>query len=633
MVTVENAHEKYLKLQEPRVNWSEATKNVLDQYDGILDALQKEAIQNAWDAIAEDPKDWRIEIRCIPDEQKLEIEDFGTTGIVNWEYYKSLWYSEKMTQKGKGGSRGQGKFVLVAAGRYMITETIVDGKYKVVYTNNDAKFDDDEERVVKIANRKLDHPGTLVTVYGTRPDFQKEFEDHKKMIKLIQLTWWKIIQDRGATIIYKVGTKEYKVRSLQKPHYTTHKSFPDKAAKYKVKDKHGQVIEAKGVLTDINFYYNKGSDLPTEFRGKVAITVNGQTIEWWEPSSIPPPHNNRFFGTVEAEYLRDAEQPNHSKFKRDHDAWKVTKTALEALVQEFLQPMYEKETAVDKQSLKEAMMAEELLNRAFLEGFGDIDPVGEIPKETRKREKYNDVYIRYLLLDHREYSRGDTVVAKCVVANALDENRENYTVQYAVIDPDGSKICEYEHKELLFGPKEEIEFEFKCELPKNVSKGTYVSGLFVKNAAGEIVHEIAKKFEVEPEPVKEEPKELELEELKKDKDKEKKKVPIRVNLKLGVFKDGKLVRYFPAPVNIIYVNYKHETIEFIRKSVPKALVYHLVVISGEELVRLRYKSLIDSAEESGETLSPEKMKQTIDELVGRTQELGRWVGKKLMVTK
>jgi hypothetical protein len=57
------------------------------------------------------------------------------------------------------------------------------------------------------------------------------------------------------------------------------------------------------------------------------------------------------------------------------------------------------------------------------------------------------------------------------------------------------------------------------------------------------------------------------------------------------------------------------------------------VISGEELIRLRYKNLIDSAEESGETLSPEKMKQTIDEIVVRTQELGRWVGKKLMVTK
>lgn len=625
-------HEKLLKLQEPRVNWTEATKNVLDQYDGILDAVQKESIQNAWDATAGDPKNWRIEIRYLPEKGQLEIEDFGTTGIEKWEYYKSLWYSEKVTQRGKGGSRGQGKFALVAAGRYMITETIVDGKYRVVYTNHDAKFDDDEERVSKIANRKLEHAGTLVTAYGIRPDFQKEFEDHKKMIKLIQLTWWKIIQDKGATIIYKVGNKEFEVRPMEKPHCTTQKSFPDKTVKYKIKDKNGETVDVKGTITDIDFYYNKGSDVPAEFRGKVAITVNGQTIEWWEPSSIPPPHNNRFFGSVEAEYLRDAEQPNHSKFKRDHDAWKVTRTDLEALVQEFLQPMYEKETAVDKQSLKEAILAEELLNRAFLEGFDDIDPVGEVPKQTRKREKYSDVFIRQLLLDHREYNRGDAVLAKCVIANPLEESRENYSTQYAILAPDGSKICDYEHRELTFGPKEEMEFTFKCELDKKCAKGTYVAGLFVRNSKVEVAHEIAKKFEVEPEPEKTKTSEEELEEYKKDKEKDKKEVPIRVNLKLGVFKDGKLVRYFPPPANIVYINYKHETIEFIRKHVPKALVYHLVVASGEELIRLKYKSRVDDAEESGESFSPEKMKQTIDELVERTQELGRWIGKKLMVS-
>jgi len=621
------APEKYLDLKEPRVNWSQATKAVLDQYDGILDAVQKEAIQNAHDAMAGDSRLWRIEIRYIPEEKRLEIEDFGTTGIEEWEYYKSLWFSEKALQKGKGGSRGQGKFVLVAAGQYMITETIAGGKYRIVYTDRNARYDDNENNVLKIVKRQLHHPGTMITVYGIRPEFHDEFMDYNSMLRRIQLTWWKIIEKEKAKIVYSMGSKIFQVPPLKRPSFTVQKNFGNIGVKYNTKNDEGNVIEKTGTITDINFYYNKGGELPSEFRGKVAIIVNGQTIEWWEPS-IAPPHNNRFYGMLEAEYLRDAEQPNHSKFMRDHDAWKITRSHLDDLVNRFLKPMYEKETAVDKQSLREAMMAEELLNRAFLEGFADIDPLGEVPKKTRNREKYTDVYIRYFLLDHREYNRGDTVLAKTVVASAADEKRENYSVQFTVIDPNGSKICDAEHTGLTFKIKAEKEFEFKCELSNDSLKGIYVAGMFVKDAAGNVVHQNTKKFEIEPDFVDEEKKKLKdpLEQKKE----ETKKVPIRVNLKLGVFDDGRLVRYFPPPTNVIYVNYKHGIIDYIRRTSPKTLVYHLVVAAGEELIRLRYRGLVDSTEESGEELSSDKVKQTVDEILIRSQELGKWTGMKLM---
>ncbi len=621
------AVEKYLDLKEPRVNWSQATKVVLDQYDGILDAVQKEAVQNAHDAMSGPVTNWRTEIRYLPDEQKLEIEDFGTTGIVQWEYYKSLWFSEKAFQKGKGGSRGQGKFVLVAAGQYMITETVVKGKYRILYTDRNARYDDNENNVLKVVKRKLHHPGTLITVYGLRPDFQNDFADYNGMIRYIQLAWWKIIQDENAKISYRVGDRIYQIPPLRKPPFTVQKKFADISVQYVAKDSDGKPVEKKGTVTDINLYYNKGSDVPAEFRGKIAITVNGQTIEWWEPS-IPPPHNNRFFGTLEAEYLREAEQPNHSKFMRDHDAWKVTRKHLDDLVQQFLKPMYEKETSVDKQSLREAIMAEELLNRAFLEGFADIDPLGDVPKQSRNREKYTDVYIRYLLLDHREYRLGDTVLAKTVVANSQQDKRENYSVQFTVIDPNGSKICDTEHTGLTFKGKVEKEFEFKCELANDSAKGIYVAALHVKNAKGAVVHQNTKRFDVEPDqPIQDEKK---LKDLGQEKKKDSKKVPIRVNLKLGVFDDGRLVRYFPPPTNVIYVNYKHGTIEYIRRNAAKALVYHLVVAAGEELIRLKYRGLIDTTEESGEELSSEKIKQTLDEIITRSHELGRWTGMKLL---
>jgi hypothetical protein len=615
--------EEHLELKEPRVNWSQATKTVLDQYDGALDAVQKEAIQNAYDAKVVNSANWKIEIRYLPDEQKLEIEDFGTTGIMQWEYYKNLWFSEKAFEKGKGGSRGQGKFVLVALGEYVITETISNGKYRIVFTNRNAAYNDSEEKLSQYIKRKLNHQGTLITVYNIRAEFQKEFADHKKMIRYIQQTWWRLIENK-AKIIYRVGKREYQIPKLKRPSFTIHKKFDDIPVKYATKDDDGNVIQKVGKITDIDFYYNKGSDLE-EFRGKIAITVNGQTIEWWEPS-ISPPYNNRFFGTLEAEYLRDAEQPNHSKFKRDHDAWKVTRITLDELVQKFLRPIYEKDTSVDKKSLHEALLAEELLNRAFLEGFHDIDPLGEVPKQTRKRQKYTDVYIRYLLLDHKEYQQGDTVFAKSLVANPQDEEKDNYGVRFSVIDPKGSKIMDTKHTGLVFKNKDEKEFEFKLQLPENAIKGSYLAILSVVNSSDIEVYESSKGFEVAPELSNEEKKPKDDYEVKT---KNTKKVPIRVKLKLGVFDDGRLVRFIPSPTNAIYVNYKHGSIDYIRRNAPKALVYHLVVAGGEELIRLKYKSLIDDAEEKGEELSSENMKRMMDDIIFRNQELEQWTGSNL----
>src|SRR5581483_10384073 len=591
------------------------------------DAVQKEAIQNAHDAMTGEPTAWRIEIRYLPSEKRLEIEDFGTTGIREWEYYKSLWFSEKALQKGKGGSRGQGKFVLVAAGQYMVTETIADGKYRIVYTDRNARYDDNTTNVLKIVKRKLHHAGSLITVYGIRSEFHDEFMNHASMLRRIQLTWWRIIENENATIVYCIGDRQFRVSPLTKPSFTTHKHFSDIPVKYRTKSDDGSVLEKTGTITDINLYYNKGLELPSEFKGKIAITVNGQTVEWWEPS-IPPPHNNRFTGTIEAEYLRDAEQPNHSKFMRDHDAWKITRAHLDEIVNQFLKPMYEKETSVDKQSLREAMMAEELLNRAFLEGFADIDPLGDVPKQSRNREKYTDVYIRFMLLDHREYNRGDAVLAKTVVANGASDRKQDYDVQFTIMDPNGSLICEIEHTGLLFKSKAEKEFEFKCELANNATKGAYIAGVFVKNASGDVVHQNTKKFFVEFE-IADIP-EKKLTDSSEKKNESSKKVPIRVNLKLGVFEDGRLVRYFPPPVNVIYVNYKHGTIDYIRRTSPKALVYHLVVAAGEELIRIKYRNMVDASEEAGEELSSERVKQTVDEILARSHDLGRWTGRKLI---
>ena len=87
---------KTMTLEPTPVNLKRTKKNIADEYSNIPDGLQKEAIQNAWDPRIDkkNAKDWKIEITYDPVSNNLRIEDFGTTGIIKWDYFHSLWFSD-----------------------------------------------------------------------------------------------------------------------------------------------------------------------------------------------------------------------------------------------------------------------------------------------------------------------------------------------------------------------------------------------------------------------------------------------------------------------------------------------------------------------------------------------------------
>ena len=92
---------KNLKLEPTPVNLKRTKKNIADEYDNLPDGLQKEAIQNAWDARIDkkQTENWKIEISYDPINFNLRIEDFGTTGIIKWDYFHSLWFSFSIRDK------------------------------------------------------------------------------------------------------------------------------------------------------------------------------------------------------------------------------------------------------------------------------------------------------------------------------------------------------------------------------------------------------------------------------------------------------------------------------------------------------------------------------------------------------
>ena len=96
------------------VNLERTDENIADQYPDIFDGLQKDAIQNAWDAkLTKKGRDWKLIFKYEPVHNTLIIEDFGTTGMneEKWERYQGLWHTDKIEDYEAAGSRGQGKFL------------------------------------------------------------------------------------------------------------------------------------------------------------------------------------------------------------------------------------------------------------------------------------------------------------------------------------------------------------------------------------------------------------------------------------------------------------------------------------------------------------------------------------------
>jgi len=220
------------------VNWEHQLKNIKDQYrkeKGVVHGVQKDAVQNGWDARANDfEKKWGFTIQLHTGQPGtfptfVTMTDEGTYGLTGsvltreemedelpveerWARFQSSFFS-KSEEEGAIGARGQGKFIFIGASKkhriyydtFRSDETYRIGIHGVV-SKTKCVIDqwDGEEGLRKINERfptlsPLTKVGTRIIIVDPIDELIDAINDGS-FIEMISETWWEIIQKFGASI-------------------------------------------------------------------------------------------------------------------------------------------------------------------------------------------------------------------------------------------------------------------------------------------------------------------------------------------------------------------------------------------------------------------------------------------------
>ncbi len=594
-----------IELTPTKVNLARTKRIIAKEYDSIQDGLQKEAIQNAWDNRVDQAHalGWKVIISYDPETRNLSIEDFGTTGIVQWEFFHALWYTDKESSPAKLGKHGQGKAMLHACGEYLITETQVNGQYLCRYSTPEGHADFEGKK-----HRELDHDGALITVYKVYPDLHKDFTDTDPMVRLIQLTWWQIIEEHGATIIYAVGPKRVTVPKLALPTASL-KLFDDRVVQ--------KGSTAFGVLSKIRFYY-ADSDVPEDLRG-IAVNVNGQTIDRYHPPLIGH-HAKKFFATCSADFLVQAERSSHSGFQANNPAWKAAREVLDNLLAEFVQPMMKHDTTVAPRYRKLAEQMLDEINNVLL-GFPDLDPQSIMPKTKGPTAgtavTRTDVYYMSVVTEKPLYLRGETARITTHSANPLPVRKDGYREEVQVRDPNNTIVWTMSQA-VTFDPNSERTYPYLYVVPADATLGTYIVTAFIYNGAAVPRATRIKIFQVElaapPTPIR---KEATGTPSSRAKHKGHGLGLIHPIKQRDESKPGP-ESYFVREQNMLVINMSHPTAKYLETNDPRGFRYHFFKCASDQLVKERYRRLIDGLEE--DTLSAAEVEKLLNDLFTRKQE-------------
>lgn len=411
------------------VNLERTDENVADQYPDVFDGIQKDAIQNAWDARwpkGGKHKDWKIVFKYEPVHNILIIEDFGTTGMDErkWERYQGLWHTDKVEDGETAGSRGQGKFLFhyFSKDKLVLTETIDERNVYRFSHGTNQEYDDDSKTLQDfIPNTpKLGHQGSKIWILNIKDNLKKELLDVEKFSYTIAASWWEIIQNYDATIVLNFDGSEKLVTT---PAFFSVKSKKEKNYQTEEIKKAGKIKNL--IIKCLN------EEIPSRFQG-IAIQRAGMTILRL-PVRADETIKNHIYGYCNFdEYLelelKKCELPNHMGFTIKR-AWTHVREFVEYKLENFvleLNPKKEKIVA-DQKILDEAV---KLINKLVYEFIpelseGNLNPgpsPGPRPPGPPKPPKpKSPIRIEQFAPNTRRVEYGDTLITNCGVVNETSD--------------------------------------------------------------------------------------------------------------------------------------------------------------------------------------------------------------------
>ncbi len=237
------------------MNWPNHLAAIVDgyrSYRGVPHGVQKDAVQNGWDARADKKhgKRWTITFELIRSKKERNffiITDEGTTGLTGrilkpeelqedlpveerWGRFENVAFTKAPTEEALG-SRGRGKFIFLGASQHEDTthegkkfqnlifyDTLrADGIYRFGYRTlvlTDSPIDafDNDEGKEKLQEytggiiEPLKKIGTRIIIVDPISELIEDVESGK-FVEYIGETWWEIIEKYDAKIEVKVGDK------------------------------------------------------------------------------------------------------------------------------------------------------------------------------------------------------------------------------------------------------------------------------------------------------------------------------------------------------------------------------------------------------------------------------------------
>ena len=555
-----------LKSTRPTViNWPNQLRQIVDgyrSYHTIAHGIQKDAIQNSWDARVDKSRGdgWNIVFELIEYQERtfLLFGDQGTTGLTGkilmpddlekdlpqeerWGRFENVAFTKEPSENALG-SRGRGKFIFLGGSMYkdtidgkaisnlIIYDTLrADGIYRMGFrtlTSTDSPvnaFEGEEgksEWLQMLAGlvKPIDKVGTRVIIVEPLNEIIKEIKDGI-FLKYIEETWWKILKLYKAEIIVKIGPIKSKAQ-VQKYFY-----FPSsESASIKIWNKTN--VKLPGApnykISNLQIVYGADEELPEDIRG-ISIQRGGMKV-----CSIPVKYvdrslADRIYGYVNfdnnlEERLREDEGPEHYSY----DFKKLIPRLLRQFIEEESEKFAREKLGIEignkskdyEKSKSAEMKAMYQINKIAMELGITGHGIGKKSAESETREVISKpLKLRMHLVEFPgetlrvNYGQSIKNIGLSIINNTHLEH--DVGVRFSICFEDQTELVVFiENQELHLGPNSNsiILSQYEQKITKGIFpfKGRHIlSGRLVSldsSNKGTILHQVNKYFWIEENP-------------------------------------------------------------------------------------------------------------------------------------
>jgi len=544
------------ELRPTVINWPNEVARIVDEYrqhSGLAHGVQKDAIQNSWDAKTDKKKGtgWSTVFELIKgkDADFFVFSDTATTGLTGrvlkaeemdhdlpeeerWGRFESLAFT-KSPEHETLGSRGQGKFIFVGASkRYTILYDTLrkGGSYRlgarwVEPTQSPVYSWENEEAKQKLSEitggilEPLSKVGTRVIIVDPVDELVNATKNGA-LLRFIGETWWEILEKYQATIVLRVDGQEI-AATKPKEFELPEKDSKDYAVRLRENEK-----QKRGSFSffvkKLHIVSSRKKPVPEDIRG-VSIQRGGMKICIVSHRYLPQNIAESIYGYVTFDEdtekeLRLLEDPEHYSFDFSRGAGRAVK---EYVLEELERFAKEKlGWGADIRQIKRARQQEAELQAVWAANriANKLGLVGKIKKKTKRRGKegrhWKDIRVRFAEF---VFPRDDTIRVnwgeklKDITVEAVNDTDKPISLRLKVFVRLFDKIIKnLEEKDIEIQPQKLVEFfgPHTEQIDKKVfaEKGKYfvvarINSLMDENKGVEL-DQVKQAFYVERDPPK-----------------------------------------------------------------------------------------------------------------------------------